>query len=84
MLCTFRIASCVCSLFSWISLEKGALVRHADGRYLRVCVGESLFELAFGLDSGIFHVLEVLTHILHLVLELGQVRVIPRRLLYHF
>ena len=40
---------------------------------LRVCVGEALFQLAFGLDSGILHVFKVLAHILHLVLELAQV-----------
>ena len=40
---------------------------------LRVCVGEALFKLAFRLDPGIFHVFEVLAHVLHLVLEVTQV-----------
>ena len=40
---------------------------------LRVSVLEALLKLAFGLDSSILHVLEVLAHILHLVLELSQV-----------
>ena len=44
-----------------------------DKDCLRVCVGEALLKLAFGLDSGILHVFEVLAHILHLVLELAQV-----------
>ena len=45
--------------------------------YLRVSVGKSLFKLAFRLDSGILHVLKVLAHILHLVLELAQVFILP-------
>ena len=50
---------------------------------LRVCVGEALLELAFGLDSGILHVFEVLAHILHLVLERGQVLVFTFRCFNH-
>ena len=51
---------------------------------LRVCVGEALLELAFGLDSGILHVFEVLAHILHLVLELAQVFVFTSFRFNHF
>ena len=51
--------------------------------YLRVCVGESLLKLAFGLNSGILHVFKVLAHILHLVLQVVQIRILPRLLLNH-
>ena len=44
-------------------------------RYLRVCVGESLLKLTFRLDTRIFHVFEVIAHVLHLVLELAEVLV---------
>ena len=50
---------------------------------LRVSILETLFKLAFGLDSSILHVLEVLAHILHLVLERGQVLVFPFRCFNH-
>lgn len=52
--------------------------------YLRVSVGESLLKLSFRLDTGILHVLEVLTHILHLILEIGQVAIFSLGTLNHF
>ena len=51
---------------------------------LRVCVGEALLKLAFGLDSGILHVFEVLAHILHLVLEMTQVFIFTFLRFNHF
>ena len=51
--------------------------------YLRVGVGESLLKLSFGLDTGIFHVLEVLRHVFHLVFEAGQIVVLPSLTLNH-
>lgn len=50
---------------------------------LLVSVGEALFELPLGLDTGILHVLEVLRHVLHLVLELLQVFILATFLLDH-
>ena len=50
---------------------------------LRVSVSESLFELSLRLDPGVFHVFEVLAHILHLVLQIGQVGVITGLSLNH-
>ena len=50
---------------------------------LRIGVGESLLELALGLDARILHVFEVLAHILHLVLQVGQVGVLPCGALNH-
>lgn len=52
--------------------------------FLRVGVCESLFKLAFGLDPGILHVLEVLAHVLHLILQLMKVLVLSLLLLYHY
>lgn len=50
---------------------------------LLVCVGEALFELPLGLDTCVLHVLEVLRHVLHLVLELLKVFILATFLLYH-
>jgi hypothetical protein len=50
---------------------------------LRVGVRETLLQLAFGLDTRILHVLEVLRHILHLVLELLKVLIFTTFLLNH-
>ena len=55
-----------------------------EGADLRVGVGESLLKLPLGLDTSILHILEVLTHIFHLVLELLEVLVLSLLLLYHF
>ena len=54
------------------------------GRYLRVGIGEPLLKLAFGLDSCIFHVLEILGHVLHLVLQTSQIWVFFLFSLDHF
>jgi len=44
---------------------------------LGVCVSKPLLKLSLRLDTGILHILKVLTHVLHLVLEVCQIRVIP-------
>ena len=51
--------------------------------YLRVGVGEALFELALGLDTSILHVLKVLAHVLHLVLQVVQIWVLSCLFLNH-
>ena len=51
--------------------------------YLRVGVGEALFELALGLDTSILHVLKVLAHVLHLILQIGQVAIFTLFALNH-
>ena len=50
---------------------------------LRVGVGESLLKLALRLDTSVFHVLEVLGHVLHLVLEVSQIVVVSSLSLNH-
>lgn len=50
---------------------------------LLVSVGKALFELPLGLDTGVLHVLEVLRHVLHLILELLQVFILATFLLDH-
>ena len=78
--------SALCSLESHYRPAKPQLSNNNNltlSIYLRVCVGESLLKLAFGLNSGILHVFEVLAHILHLVLEVVQIRILPRLLLNH-
>ena len=50
---------------------------------LRIGVGESLLELALRLDASILHVFEVLAHVFHLVLQVGQIGVLPRCALNH-
>ena len=54
-----------------------------QGSNLRVSVGESLLELALRLDASILHVFEVLAHVFHLVLQVGQIGVLPRCALNH-
>ena len=67
------MASTVCSRFSWISLD---WISHlANQVHLRVGVLESLLKLALRLDPSIFHIFEVIAHVLHLVLELAKVLV---------
>jgi hypothetical protein len=51
---------------------------------LRVSVGEALLELALGLDTSIFHIFEVLCHVLHLVFEKVQVLIFSFLSLDHF
>ena len=43
---------------------------------LRICVGESLLKLTLALDTSILHVLKVLGHVFHLVLEQVQILVL--------
>ena len=43
---------------------------------LRISVGESLLKLALALDTSVFHVLKVLRHVFHLVLEQVQILVL--------
>ena len=58
-------------------------ISYEKGSNLRVSVGESLLELTFGLDTRILHVLEVLAHVLHLILQIGQVLVLSCSALNH-
>ena len=79
--------SVLCSLGShYVDTKRAAIVKRCqhDRVYLRVGIGESLLELAFGLDSGILHVLEILRHVLHLVLQASQIRIFFLLSLDHF
>ena len=63
--------SWVCSRFCWISLTSVICPV-----VLRVCVDEALFKLTFAFDSSVFHVLEILRHVFHLISEARQVWVV--------
>ena len=51
---------------------------------LGIAVDEALLQLPLRLDSGVFHVFEVLRHVLHLILELGKVLIVSFLSFYHF